>query len=88
MNSRQGLRNRRSGVRISPGALEKPSKARPRTSPYGPTPPARPLRALIQPGDGQFHHSHGALDDTGARCDDGVGLLPAQHGLGDLRGVG
>ena len=42
----------------------------------------------IEPGEGHLDHADRALDDPGARGDDGVGLLPAQHGLGDLRGVG
>ena len=44
--------------------------------------------ALTQPGERHLDHADGAVDDTGAGRDDGVGLLSAQHGLGDLRRVG
>ena len=35
-----------------------------------------------------LHHAHGGVHDQPPRRDDGLGLLAAQHGLGDFRGVG
>src|ERR1017187_8352707 len=44
--------------------------------------------ALRQPFECHFNHSDRAVDDTRAGGDDCVGLLSAQHGLGDLWRVG
>jgi hypothetical protein len=43
--------------------------------------------AFVEAGEGHFHHPDSAFDDAGACCDDCVGLLTAEHGLGDLRRV-
>jgi len=44
--------------------------------------------ALRQPFECHLNHSDRAVDDTRAGGDDCVGLLSAQHGLGDLWRVG
>jgi SPFH domain / Band 7 family len=43
--------------------------------------------ALIKPGECHVDHAHRAVDDPRARRDDRVGLLAAEHCLGDLRRV-
>ena len=42
----------------------------------------------LEPGERHLDHPDGALDDPRSRGDDRVGLLAAQHRLGDLGRVG
>lgn len=44
--------------------------------------------AFFEVGEGHFDHADGAGDDLGPGGDDGAGLLAAEHGGGDFRGVG
>ena len=42
----------------------------------------------LQARERHLHHSNSAVNDSAARGDDSIRLLPAQHGLGDLGRVG
>src|SRR5882757_1760328 len=43
--------------------------------------------ALTQLAQGHFHHADGALDNAGTGRDDRIGLLSAQHRLGNFGGI-
>lgn len=43
---------------------------------------------FLQLAEGHIDHTDGAVDNFLAGGDDGFGLLPSEHGLGDFRGIG